>query len=149
MQGRKITRIFLFLLLSYLEHHQVNGSQDAKYLNSANLTTSNCSPICQSNDSNDSNHTNRSNHLIHSNHSNDSSNSNDPNDSISANSRLLRWIAYRTIDNRQNARFRRAVTSRPERKWRNGIIPYEIKPYKFTGNFSEFQCQDISLISLL
>lgn len=139
MQGRKITRIFLFLLLSYLEHHQVNGSQDAKYLNSANLTTSNCSPICQSNDSNDSNHTNRSNHLIHSNHSNDSSNSNDPNDSISANSRLLRWIAYRTIDNRQNARFRRAVTSRPERKWRNGIIPYEIEPYKFTGNFFEFQ----------
>ena len=122
MQGRKISRIFLFLLLSYLEHHQVNGSEDehSKYLNSANLITSNCSSICKSNYSNHSNHPNHSS------------------DSINVGSRLLRLIADTSAADPHNVRFRRAVTSRPERKWHNAIIPYEIEPNKFTGNFSVF-----------
>ena len=103
----KVYRIFLLLLLSYLEHHRVNCSGDhSSHLSSTNLTTSNCSPICKSNQSTDSG------------------------DSIKANGKLLQIIA--SAAGQSSARFRRAVTSRPERKWHNGIIPYEIEPFKFT-----------------
>lgn len=57
-----------------------------------------------------------------------------------SNSKLLNLINYQSNDqtnsnlNKQlKQRSRRAANSIPERKWPNGIIPYEITPYKFTG----------------
>lgn len=49
--------------------------------------------------------------------------------SSDSNSRLLDQIANRSVQERS----KRAVTSRPERKWNQGIIPYEIEPFKFKG----------------
>lgn len=53
-----------------------------------------------------------------------------PNKLINENSKLLNLI----IDSNRTfiERSRRSVTSREERKWEHGIIPYEFEPFRFT-----------------